>query len=188
MDNRINLAEYLSSHRVVDEKRKIFYVIFKEMHRLHNNGEYITKLSFQSISVCFTNILDIKFGYCEKIGKMPLEEVMKLKISNIRLLTHMMMCSFLDSFDYNTALLNMGVLISNLDSIKNCYHKDDLDYFKEVMENENYLYYDDYRNKLEGITPESNNDEGAFANYFLLIMNLMIVVILALGFLYFGIL
>lgn len=184
MDNRISLAEYLSGYRSISEKRKVFYATFKEMHRLHNNGEYITKLSFNSIAVCFTNNLDVKFGFYEKIGKMSLENVMKLKISNIRLLTHMMMCSFLDSFDYSMQLLDIGVLISSLDSIKNCYHKDDLDYFKEVMSGENYLYYDDYRNKLEGIEPEVSIDEGAFTNYFLLIMNLVIVVIGVLGFLY----
>ena len=185
MDNRVSLAEYLASFRSVSEKRKVFYAAFREMHRLHNNGEYLTKLSFHKVAVCFTNNTDVKFNSYDKIGKMSMEDVMNLKLSNIRMLTHMMMCSFLDSFDYNGQLLDMGVLLSSLDSIKSCYHEDDLKYFKEIMEQDSYLYYDDYINDIEGIVVDVSNEEGAFANYFLLVMNLVVIVIGLLGFLYF---
>lgn len=182
MDNRISLAEYLSSYRSIYEKRKIFYAISKEMHRIHNNGEYITNLSFQSISVCFTNPTDIRFFNSKKIGQVSIEKVMEIKFHNMKKLAHIAICSYLDNFDYRGMILDLEVLKKGFSQIKHCYHSDDFKYFERVLFQDEYLYYDDYIEDLEGTSNEvSSVSEGAFANYFLLSINLAIVVILALA-------
>ena len=79
MDNRLNLEEYLRSFKSDDEKRKVFFAISEEMHRYHNNGCYLGNLSFQTVSVCFTNSTDIKFLYYDKIGKLSLDDVLNHK-------------------------------------------------------------------------------------------------------------
>lgn len=179
MDNRISLAEYLSSYRSIYEKRKVFYAISKEMHRIHNNGEYITNLSFQSISVCFTNPMDIRFSNFKKIGQVSIEEVMEIKFRNIKKLAHMKICSYLDNFDYRGTILNLEVLKKEFSQIKHCYHLDDFKYFERVLFQDEYLYYDDYIEDLEGMSKEVVNvGEGAFVSYFLLTINLAIMVIL----------
>lgn len=179
MDNRISLAEYLSSYRSIYEKRKVFYAISKKMHQVHNNGEYISNLSFQSISVCFTNPTDIRFANYKKIGQVSIEEVMKIKFENVKKLAHLAVCSYLDNFDYRGAVLNIEVLKKEFNQLKHCYHLDDLKYFEKVLFGAEYLYYDDYIEDLEGTTKESfGNDEGAFTNYFLLFVNIGIMFVL----------
>lgn len=182
MDNRISLAEYLSSYRSIYEKRKVFYAISKEMHRIHNNGEYITNLSYQSISVCFTNPTDIRFSFSQKIGQVGIEEVMKIKFSNIKRLAHIAICSFLDNFDYRGALLNLEVLKKELNQIRLCYHLDDFKYFERVLFQDEYLYYDDYIEEIEGTGKDvSHVSESAFTNYFFLSINLATMVVLTLA-------
>jgi len=182
MDNRISLEEYLSGYRSIYEKRKVFYAISKEMHRIHNNGEYLTNLSFQSISVCFTNPNDIRLSFSNKIGQVSIEEVMKIKFCNIKMLAHMALCSYLDNFDYHSSLLNLDILQKEFNLIKHCYHQDDFKYFEKVLFQDDYLYYDDYIEEIEGTSKDVvDESEGAFTNYLFLVANLAIVVILILS-------
>ncbi len=182
MDNRISLGEYLSSYRVVSEKRKVFYAISRELHRYHNDGFYILDLSFQTISVCFTNPYDIHFSKIERIGKVPIEEVLKIKQENIKKLCHLMICSYLDSFNYQGSLVDFEVLKNNFTSLGKYYHKDDFSYFEKILFSQEYLYYDDYLQSLDGNhTPfleKPAPSNGAFASYFLLIINLTVALLI----------
>lgn len=183
MDNRISLAEYLSSYRTVPEKRKVFYAISREMHRFHNNGEVILNLNYQTIGVCFTNPTDIKFASYEKIGNVSIEEVLKIKFNNIKTLTVMAICSFLDSYNYNLPLMNLDVLKENFNSLTSYFYKDDLVYFQKIIFEDEYLYYDDYIRGIDGdndkfIEKHVEQNDAAFTNYFLLVINLAVVLML----------
>ena len=179
MDNRISLEEYLSSYRTMAEKRKVFLAISKEMHRFHNDGKRILRFHYRTIGVCFTNPTDIKFASYEKIGKATMEEIMQMKFDNIQTLAIMAIGSFLDSYDYRLPLLSLDVLKENLDTLEHFFHPDDFIYFKRVLFLKEQLYYDDYIQQLEGddVTVASSGNQ-AFTNYFLLIINLAVVLLL----------
>jgi len=191
MNNRLSLYEYLSSFKTVSEKRQVFYAIFEEMHRYHNNGEYIPNLSFQTISVCFTNPTDIHFAYYEKIGNRPIQEVLNLKFQNILLVSQMMVCSFME-FDYSMPLVCISVLEQQLTDLKSHLHPVDYVYFEKVFIQKEYLYYDDYIRNLGKDTFLSlkekrgaTESEQAFTCYLLLTINLIVVgMIFACMFLY----
>lgn len=184
MDNRISLQEYLTSFRTVEEKRQVFYAIFEEMHRFHNNGEYILNLSYKSVSVCFTNPADIHFAHYQKIGNRPMQEVLDIKFQNILKLSQMMICSFLDC-DCFTSLVCISVLIEKLSTLKSVLHQIDYAYYERVLLEKEFLYYDDY---IRGYGKDHyppfkekrliSEKEQAFTSYLLLIINLLVVLMI----------
>lgn len=184
MNNRLNLEEYLHSFRSTDEKRKIFYAIFEQMHRYHNNGCYINKLSFQTISLCFTNITDIKFLYYDKIGKYSLNDVLNLKRQNILTLAIMMISSLVDESN-NLITLNFEVIKNNFSKLKDVLSEIDYNYFELIFIKNEYIYYDDYIRNMIDKNPKpfvekirvSENEE-AFTTYLLLTINLVIIIML----------
>ncbi len=189
MDNRLSLQEYLSSYKTDLEKRQVFYAVFEEMHRFHNNGEYLTELSFQTVSVCFTNPTDIHFSHYKKIGTRPIQEVLDLKFQNILLLSQMMISSFLENG--TSRMLCLKVIKENLPSLKKFLASDDYPYFERVFLQKEYLYYDDYMRELSGDERpflekrSASTQEQAFTTYLLLAINLVVVtLILACIFLY----
>lgn len=181
MDNRLNLEEYLSGFHNIDEKRKAFYAIFEEMHRYHNNGCYIQKLSFQTISLCFTNPTDIRFIYYDKIGKYSLIDVLNFKRQNILTLAIMMISSFVDDSN-NLILLNLEVIKNDFDKIKSMLSEVDYNYFELVFIKEEYIYYDDYIRSITDKNPKPfvekmkvTESEEAFTTYLLLTINIVVV-------------
>lgn len=181
MDNRLNLEEYLRSFHDVQEKRRVFYAIFEEMHRYHNNGCYITNLSFQTISLCFTNPTDIKFLSYEKIGRTSLTDVLNFKYQNILILARLMISALMDNSN-QLVLLNLDVIKNDFHKFKSMLSQVDYNYFERVFIKEEYLYYDDYIRSITEDNPKpfvekvriSENEE-AFATYLLLTINLAVV-------------
>jgi len=182
VDNRLNLEEYLRGFHSPLEKRRVFYAIFEEMHRYHNNGCYIKNLSFQTISLCFTNPTDIKFPYYEKIGKYNLSDVVELKRQNIVNLSILMISAFLDYTD-KIVVLNYEVIKNEFNKFKDIIYLEDYQYFEKVFVNEEFVYYDDYiRNKnVNNPKPfvekmKVSENEEAFTTSLLLTINLVVVV------------
>lgn len=181
MDNRLNLEEYLHSFHSIEEKRKVFYAISEEMHRYHNNGCYIKDLSFQTISLCFTNPTNIKFLSYEKIGRYSLTDVLNLKKQNIICLAIMMISSLLDNQDH-LVILNIEFIKNNFDRFENILTEDDYKYFELIFKKDEHLYYDDY---IRNITQENprpfvekiriSENEEAFTNCLLLTINIVII-------------
>ena len=181
MDNRLNLEEYLHSFKSDDEKRKVFFAISEEMHRYHNNGCYIGNLSFQSVSVCFTNSTDIKFLYYDKIGRLSLEDVLSHKKNNILNLAIMMLSALLYNSNH-LVVLNIDVIKKDFDKFKSILSEVDYKYFESVFIKDEYLYYDDYIRSITQMNPKNkkkkmkvSENEEAFTTYFLLIVNLTVV-------------
>lgn len=184
MDNRLNLEEYLRSFKSDDEKRKVFFAISEEMHRYHNNGCYIGNLSFQTVSVCFTNSTDIKFLYYDKIGKLSLEDVLNHKKNNILNLAIMMLSALLYNSNH-LVVLNVDVIKKDFDKFKSILSEVDYNYFESVFIKDEYLYYDDYIRSITQTNPKpfvekmkvSENEE-AFTTYLLLMINLTVVLMI----------
>lgn len=184
MDNRLSLEEYLRGFRSIDEKRSVFYAIFEEMHRYHNNGCYIKNLSFQTISVCFTNPTDIKFLYYEKIGKNSLTDILNFKRQNIFTLSRLMISSFLDCTD-RIVVLNPEVIKSEFFKFKSVLRLEDYNYLEKVFIEDEYIYYDDYIRSITGENPKpfvekkriSENEE-AFTSYLLLTINIVVILMI----------
>lgn len=190
MDNRLNLDEYLHGFHNVQEVRKVFYAIFEEMHRYHNNGCYITNLSFQTISLCFTNPTDIKFLSYEKIGRNSLTDVLKFKHQNVLMLSRLMISSLVYNSNH-LIMLNFDFIKQNFNNFRDILTPIDYDYFDRVFNKQEYLYYDDYirdncsDNSKFFVEKMKVNEEEAFTTYFLLTINLVVVfMILGCMFLY----
>lgn len=184
MDNRQSLQEYLSHFRTVEEKRKVYFAIFREMHRYHNNGEYFPKLTFRNIRICYTNASDIHFSRYEKIGFRPALEIIEIKMKNILELAQLMVCSFIE-YDFDNPIICMEVLEKNLNELSGSFHPVDFEYLKRVLVDKEYIYYDDYICKLENPNVSSfqekrsvSENEQAFTNYFLLVVNLAVVLLI----------
>lgn len=183
MDNRLNLEEYLRSFHSIDEKRRVFYAIFEEMHRYHNNGYYIKNLSFQTISLCFTNFTDIKFLYYEKIGRYSLTDVLNYKQQNIITLATLMISSLIDNSNH-LVLLNIDVIKNDFYKFKDILSEVDYNYLDKIFNNREYLYYDDYIRSITQKNPKPflekvkiSESEEAFTNYLLLTINLVVVLL-----------
>lgn len=181
MDNRMSLEEYLSNFRTVAEKRAVFYAVFEEMHRYHNNGEYLTKINFQTISVCFTNPADIHFSHYQKIGNRPIQEVLNLKFQNIMWVSQMMISAFMEH-DSTISPICREVITSEFSNLKKFLHPEDYVYFENVFLQKEFLYYDDYirnqgKDKYIELTEKRSisPDEQAFTTYLLLTINLAVV-------------
>lgn len=184
MDNRQNLQEYLSQFRTVSEKRKIYFFISRSMHRYHNDGEYIVHLNFRNIRICFTNNTDVLFSNYQKIGFRPIEETIEMKFKNIVELAQLMVCSYIE-YDFKNPVICLEVLEKELEKLESVFHPDDFKYLKKVLILKEFVYYDDYISRLENpnvpVFQEKkliSEGEQAFTSYFLLIINITVIIML----------
>ncbi len=185
MDNRVNLIEYRRSYRSKEEIRNILYNLSKDMKRHHQNGEYIDDFSPRTISVCWTNPTDVVFTKYRRFGQIPLSDIITFKINDIKKLSLLAFCLFLDDYDLENGLLNMDVVKNSIGDNLNIFIDIDRDYYKSVFSSGNMFYYCDYVDgrisKLEDNNKNSTmNSELGVASYVILfsIMSLTLIMML----------
>lgn len=190
LKNYVNLYDYLDTCNNVD-KRKVIYFISKHLKGLHNSGLYVPYFYLKTIQINSDDLSDIKFDNISNGQNDP--EFNNYKNSNVYELALISFASHLPGYNIkDNGLLNYSVIKQNFDNFTYIFNDNDVNYYRDVLVNENYTYYGDYIDDLEKKSGNSvsNNrtysystregrlmseKEAAFTTYLLLFVNVSIV-------------
>ena len=143
----VSLDEYLDSANDID-KRKVLYFLSKNLKRLHENFCYVPYLNLKSIRVNNNDCSQIQFsdindarGY-EGFERLKNEDIFKLSIISF--------AAYLPGYNISgNGLLNSEVIRENFDNFSYIFHDQDVEYFKNVIVNNDFSYYSDHIDNLE---------------------------------------
>ena len=190
LKNYVNLYDYLDTCNNVD-KRKVIYFISKHLKGLHNSGLYVPYSYLKTIKINSDDLSDIKFDNIAN-GQND-SEFNNYKNGNVYELALISFASHLPGYNIkDNGLLNYSVIKQNFDNFTYIFNDDDINYYRDVLVNENYTYYGDYIDDLEkksGNSVSNNRSysystregrlmsekEAAFTSYLLLFVNVSIV-------------
>jgi len=151
----VSLDEYLDSANDID-KRKIFYFLSKNLKRLHESFCYVPYLNLKSIRVNNNDCSQIQFadindarGY-EDFERLKNEDIFKLSIISF--------AAYLPGYNISgNGLLNSEVIRDNFDNFSYIFHDQDVEYFKNVIVNNDFSYYSDHIDRLQ-VSRTSNSN------------------------------
>lgn len=196
----VALDEYLDSASDMD-KRKAIYFLSKNLKRLHENFYYVPYLNLKSIKINKNDCSQIQFvdindarGY-EGFEQLKNENIFKLSIISF--------AAYLPGYNISgNGLLNSDVIRENFDNFSYIFNNQDVEYFKNVIVNNDFSYYSDHIDNLEKLngntaskgnsytysTPQGKmfaDKEAAFTSQLLLGINIAVIsLILILVFMY----
>lgn len=151
----VSLDEYLDSANDID-KRKVLYFLSKNLKRLHENFCYVPYLNLKSIRVNNNDCSQIQFadindarGY-EDFERLKNEDIFKLSIISF--------AAYLPGYNISgNGLLNSEVIRDNFDNFSYIFHDQDVEYFKNVIVNNDFSYYSDHIDNLEKLNGNKTN-------------------------------
>jgi len=151
----VSLDEYLDSANDID-KRKVLYFLSKNLKRLHESFCYVPYLNLKSIRVNNNDCSQIQFadindarGY-EDFERLKNEDIFKLSIISF--------AAYLPGYNISgNGLLNSEVIRDNFDNFSYIFHDQDVEYFKNVIVNNDFSYYSDHIDNLEKLNGNKTN-------------------------------
>lgn len=188
--NYISLYKYLDVCNELD-KRKIIYFVSKHLKGLHNSCHYIPYLNMKMIMVNPNNLSDVHFK--EISDGLDDSEFEKYKTNNIYELAIISFAAYLPNYNLsNNGLLNSSVIRDKFDDFSFIFNTDDVDYYRDVLVNNNISYYSDYIDDLEKKSGNNVNNnrvysystregrlmvekDAAFTSYLLLYVNIAVI-------------
>lgn len=190
----ISLYEYLDSASEID-KRKVLYFTSKRIKEIHNNGGFIPYLNPKTIRISNNQVNNISFiNVHNGKGDPDFEKYKNLNVYEFAMLAFN---AYLPGYNISkNGLLNYDVIRDNFDNFSYIFDNNDINYFREVIVNNNFTYYSDYIDELDKNKSGNNmgdkkslsyytkegklltDNEAAFTSYLLLSVYVAVVLLI----------
>lgn len=166
MEEPVFLKSYLSYHHDEETYQKLFYGLHLAVHKLYQKQEFVPLFDMRN-SVFLNQVLDTVLVEEENPRKVMITHKAPIskeyqefaKKTNIEFLASLMATVYIAEasmgFNPNRGLFNLSVLEQNFDACSFSFPNSDVPYFRQVLLEKNYSFYDEYLQVRKGSTNQS---------------------------------